>query len=75
MTCRGLVQNIARALFLAKTVEGGWSGDLYVPDSRQLAAAESIYQIYVRRIKAEEVFSQEDANDDFKFPCATGEVL
>ena len=56
-------------------VGGGWSVDLYVLDSLQVAASESIYQIYVRRIKAEEVFSEKDAKNDFQFPCATGEVL
>ena len=37
-----------------QNVGGAWSGDLYVLDSLQLAALESIYQIYVRRIQGEE---------------------
>ena len=30
---------------------GGWSGDLYVLDSNQLAESDAIHQVYVRRIK------------------------
>ena len=53
---------------------GGWSGDLYVLDCNQLSAAEAIYDVYVRRIKAEEVFVDKDAHGNFVFPCADGKL-
>ena len=51
---------------------GGWSGDLYVLDCNQLSSAQAIYDVYVRRIKAEEVFADKDAVGNFVFPCADG---
>ena len=39
-----------------------------------MAAAEAIHEVYVRRIKAEEVFVEKTAEDQFIFPCATGEL-
>ena len=56
-------------------VGGGWPRDLYVLDSLQVTASEWIYQVYVRRIKAEEVIREKDAKDTFKFPCASEEFL
>jgi hypothetical protein len=48
---------------------GGWSGDLYVLDCNQVSSAEAIHEVYVRRIKAEEVFASKE-NGNFVFPCA-----
>ena len=43
-------------------------------DAMQLAASESICQVYVRRIKAEEVFVEKTADNSFQFPCKSGEL-
>ena len=47
---------------------------LCVLDALQLASSEAIHQVYVRRIKAEEVFAEKDAKGNYSFPCATGEL-
>ena len=53
-------------------VGGGWSGDLLVLDALQLGSVDSIHRVYVRRIKAEEVFAPKDAKDNYIFPLVTG---
>ena len=42
-------------------------------DALQLGSVESIHRVYVRRIKAEEVFIEKDDKDNFIFPLVTGE--
>ena len=55
-------------------VGGGWSGGLYVLDWCQLEASGALHQVYVRILKAEEVFPEKNAEGVFRFPCATGEL-
>ena len=50
------------------------AGDLYMPDAAQLASADAVYEVHVRRIKAEEVIAEKDAKDNFVFPVASGEL-
>ena len=52
---------------------GGWSGDLLFADSEQIDEAESVSDIWVKRLKAQEVIPVKK-NDNFVFPLAQGTI-
>ena len=52
---------------------GGWTGDLLVADWENMESAETAYEVYEWRVKAEEVFVEKPVGD-FIFPIADGSL-
>ena len=72
--CHKMGPQLLRGIFIGYDDRSGgsWSGDLLIVDWEELEDAETTSEVYTKRFKAAEMFSEKV--DGYCFPCAEGDL-